>query len=279
MPRTARIKNDPHGIYHIMERGNEQKDLFKDEEDYVHFLGILERNRKKYGFYLYAYCLMTNHLHLLLGSNGADISQVMKSINVSYVIYFNRKYTRCGHLFQDRFKSEYIDSDAYLLEVSRYIHLNPVRASMVSLSQLTDYPWSSAAAYWGKKSPVSLHVDIGFIPSILATKEQQAASSYTEFVLQTEAVMKRPSLSTDASEMPNPPHGKKKLLLPAQEVLESWAMVYGLKAKELLDKHTEHIDIRNEIIKEIRKSSQLSMKEIGQLFAISESAVSKILGG
>lgn len=79
---------------------------------------------------------MTNHLHLLLASRGADISQVMKSINISYVIYFNRKYDRCGHLFQDRFKSELIDTNEYLMEVSKYIHLNPVKAGMVTEDNL-----------------------------------------------------------------------------------------------------------------------------------------------
>lgn len=111
--------------------------------DRLRFLEIVKRNQAKYGFAVYAFCLMTNHLHLLLASHGADISQVMKSINISYVIYFNRKYRCCGHLFQDRFKIELVDSNEYVMEVSRYIHLNPMRAGMVSNDRIHNYPWSS----------------------------------------------------------------------------------------------------------------------------------------
>ena len=130
MPRVQRVKGE-FSTYHVVQRGNEKKKIFRDDEDKAKFLETLAKAREKYNFLLYAYCLMDNHIHLLVNDNGNDISKLMKSINVSYVSYFNRAYQRCGHLFQDRFKSELVKDDRYLLEVSRYIHNNPVKAKMV----------------------------------------------------------------------------------------------------------------------------------------------------
>ena len=180
MPRCARIKKSEYGIYHIMERGNERKAIFLDDADRGAFLSIVSRNRRKYEFRLYAYCLMDNHVHLLINSNGSDISQIMKSINVGYVIYFNRKYVRCGHLFQDRFRSEWIEDEPYLLEVSRYIHLNPVRAKMTT--QAMAYLWSSYRAYMNQPGGLDITVDTDFILNYLSTSQATAREAYRQYV-------------------------------------------------------------------------------------------------
>ena len=99
MPRCARKKGE-YEMYHVMQRGNEKKSIFYDDEDRKRYLEILQKNQEKYESKIYAYCLMDNHVNLLIATNGSDISQVMKSINVSYVMYINRKHVRCGHLFQ-----------------------------------------------------------------------------------------------------------------------------------------------------------------------------------
>ena len=142
MARQARQKSEA-GIYHIILRGSNRQILFEDEEDFSKFKSLLSFYKKRCGFALYGYCLMDNHIHLLMKEaenpavlfiNGKEIEfgpgesleTIFKRIGVSYVGYFNRKYKRTGHLFQDRFKSEPIDTDAYLLMALRYIHRNPV---------------------------------------------------------------------------------------------------------------------------------------------------------
>ena len=99
MPRVQREKGE-FSTYHIIQRGNERKNIFLSDEDKERFIAILIKTREKYNFLVYCYCLMDNHLHLIINDNGNDISKIMKSINVSYVAYFNRIYHRYGHLFQ-----------------------------------------------------------------------------------------------------------------------------------------------------------------------------------
>lgn len=146
MLRTVREKCE-NSIYHIMVRGNNQQDIFFDENDRFQYLKRLKRYKERYKIEVYAYCLMTNHVHLLIYDNGQDISKVMQGLNLSYAIYFNKKYDRCGHLFQDRFKSIRVKRDSYLIEVSKYIHHNPVTANMVNVPG--HYKWSSMGAYLG----------------------------------------------------------------------------------------------------------------------------------
>ena len=140
MGRPLRIEF-PGAHYHVTSRGNEQKDIFKSKADREQFLGYLESAVSRYGAVIHAWCLMTNHHHLLLETPLANLSQIMRHINGAYTNYFNTKRKRVGHLFQGRYKAILIEADAYLLELSRYIHLNPVKAKIVS--RLEDYPWSS----------------------------------------------------------------------------------------------------------------------------------------
>ncbi|EHQ91850.1 transposase [Desulfosporosinus youngiae] len=146
MARKARIWF-PGASYHIMCRGNHRHDIYRDDEDRQVYLTILRETKRVHGFYLHSYCLMSNHVHLQIETVDIDISTIMKRISLLYTQFFNNKYNFVGHLFQDRFKSELIESDQYHLEISRYIHLNPVRANMTELS--IDYEWSSFRDYMG----------------------------------------------------------------------------------------------------------------------------------
>ena len=143
MPRMAREKSST-GLYHIVVRGINQQNIFEDNEDRQRFVERLAIVKKELKFELYAYCLMSNHVHLLLKQNKTDLSAIMKRIQTSYVYFFNWKYERCGHLFQDRYKSECIEDDAYFYTVIRYIHQNPVKAGM---STIDNYKWSSYNDY------------------------------------------------------------------------------------------------------------------------------------
>lgn len=145
MPRVARRKSQSH-IYHVMLRGINRQQIFLDQEDNRCFIGLLKRYKESCGYHLYAYCLMGNHVHLLIKDVANQLDQIMKKIAGSYAYYFNRKYERVGHLFQDRFKSEVIQDDLYYLTVLRYIHQNPLKAG---LSKMEHYPFSSYGEYVG----------------------------------------------------------------------------------------------------------------------------------
>ncbi|AGL03693.1 transposase [Desulfoscipio gibsoniae] len=144
MPRKNRVWY-PGAVYHIMCRGNHRHDIFRDEEDRLFYLATLKEVKEKIPYLLHSYCLMTNHVHLQIETVDINISQVMKRINMLYAIYFNKKYKFVGHLFQDRYNAELIETTPYHLEISRYIHLNPVRASMVARPE--EYKWSSYKIY------------------------------------------------------------------------------------------------------------------------------------
>lgn len=147
MPRKAR-ELSPTGIYHVMLRGINQQQIFEDDEDFNVFLDILKYGKDMSGFKLYAYCLMGNHVHLLLEPCKEDLGQIFKRIGVKYAHWYNTKYKRSGHLFQDRYRSEVIKDEPHFLAALRYIHQNPVKAGMVS--EPSGYKWSSYHEYIGK---------------------------------------------------------------------------------------------------------------------------------
>ena len=147
MPRRARQKSDS-GIYHVMLRGVNQQQIFFDEEDNTYFLHCLAVYKNICGFELYGYCLMGNHVHLLLCVKKDPLDAVIKRVGSKYVYWYNAKYDRVGHLFQDRFKSEPVETDAYFITVLRYIHQNPVKAGIVD--QPEAYRWSSYGEYLSK---------------------------------------------------------------------------------------------------------------------------------
>jgi len=146
MSRPLRISY-PGAFYHVTSRGNEKRNVFLSAQDRKRFLEYIESAREKYGAIIHCYCLMSNHYHLLLETPNSNLSGIMHHINSSYTTYFNIKRSRSGHLFQGRYKAILVDREAYLLELSRYIHMNPVRAKMAQSPW--DYKWSSCAAYTG----------------------------------------------------------------------------------------------------------------------------------
>ena len=138
MPRTARQKSES-GIYHVMLRGADRRIIFSDDEDCTQFIEAVARAKEISGFQLYAYCLMGNHVHMLLREGAEPLETIFKRIGISYVYYYNRKYDLYGHLFQDRFRSEPVDSDAYFESLLRYIYQNPMKAGLCEDPR--DYPW------------------------------------------------------------------------------------------------------------------------------------------
>ena len=144
VPRAAR-EISHNKTYHIMLRGINQQQIFEDEEDYLKFIEIIKSYQAICEYKVFAYCLMGNHIHLLMEFGKEPIGQVFKRIGSKYVYWYNIKYQRKGHLFQDRFKSEPVDDDAYFFAVIRYIHQNPVKAGLCK--KVTDYKFSSFNEY------------------------------------------------------------------------------------------------------------------------------------
>ncbi len=147
IPRSARIHQE-NGTYHIMLRGINKQQIFEDEEDNQQFLQILQDCKEISKFRLYAYCLMGNHVHLLIQETNEPIGQIFRRIGSRYVFWYNAKYGRSGHLFQDRFKSELVTDIRYMLTVIRYIHQNPIKAGICNLPD--QYRWSSYHEYSGQ---------------------------------------------------------------------------------------------------------------------------------
>jgi len=137
MPRQPR-KESKSGIFHIIQRGINRQNIFLDDADKEMYVERLMRYRKESEFELYAYCLMENHIHLLIKEGNEPVSDTIKRIGISYVRWYNKKYDRIGHLFQDRFKSEPVEDDKYMLTVARYIHQNPVKVGS-SIDSWTSY--------------------------------------------------------------------------------------------------------------------------------------------
>lgn len=174
MPRAARKKSET-GIYHIILRGINRQVIFEENEDYIRFLQTLKKYKSNGEFIIYAYCLMDNHVHLLIKEGNEELALIMRRIGASYVYWYNDKYDRVGHLFQDRFKSETIENDRYLLAVLRYIHHNPVKAGIVGHMQ--DYKWSSYNEYLN----IDHIIDSDFILSLFSHNKEIALSSLKEF--------------------------------------------------------------------------------------------------
>jgi putative transposase len=180
MPRTARIAPKDF-VYHVLTRGNNKQDIFKDEEDFLKYIDIIKKYKEKYKFKLYHYVLMTNHVHLVIepSEEGGELAQIMKGINLSYAQHFKNKYKHIGHFWQDRFKSIIISKDEYLLACGSYVELDPVRAGMVKDPK--EYIWSSYAANaYGKKDDL---VDKHVIYENLSSDEN-VRKEYRKFVQQ-----------------------------------------------------------------------------------------------
>lgn len=152
MSRPLRIEF-PGAIYHVTSRGDRREPIFGDDADRRTFLEVVGAALDRFDACALAYCLLGNHYHLVLHTRRANLSMLMRHINGVYTQAYNRRHRKMGHLFQGRFKAILVDRDAYLLEVCRYVDLNPVRANMIS--HPADWPWSSYRAHVGNQAPLS----------------------------------------------------------------------------------------------------------------------------
>lgn len=243
MPRQARRKSES-GIYHIMLRGINHQQIFEDEEDRQRFIETLIRYQKECGYIIYAYCLMGNHIHLLLKEEKEELALILKKIAGSYAYWYNWKYHRCGHLFQDRFKSEPVETDEYFLTVIRYIHQNPVKSGICRKAK--NYKYSSMKEYINK--PIIVDSSLAF--SIITKKEfiDFHDEETTDNCLEIESHYR---LSDNE----------------AKQIIAKITKCKNITELQTLDKAT-----RNRYIKKLYASS-LSIRQISRLTGISKKVV------
>lgn len=178
MARQLRIEYEG-ALYHVTSRGNARQKIYQDDEDRKRFLEILEETVERFRWYCHAFCLMGNHYHLLIETSIPNLSLGMRHLNGVYTQKYNRRHKKVGHLFQGRYKSIHVEKDNYLLELSRYIVLNPVRAKMVKNPE--EWPWSSYRATVGiENNPVYLWID--WILSQFGKSKRTAMEKYKEYV-------------------------------------------------------------------------------------------------
>lgn len=176
MAREARQRSQT-GIYHVMSRGINQTDIFLDDDDRVRYLHLLRYLQNEYGLTIHAYCLMSNHVHLLIAEGKEPIGESMRRIGVSYATWFNYKYGRVGYLFQGRYRSEVVENDSYFLTVLRYILQNPVKANLCK--EISGYQWSSHYEYAGGRGRVP-----GLVTTELATGIMGSSKMLLQFLRQ-----------------------------------------------------------------------------------------------
>jgi len=177
MARKPRL-HLPGGIYHVILRGNGGQDIFVTNDDRCHFLLLLQEGVVRFGHRIHAFCLMSNHVHLAVQVTEIPLSKIMQNLSFRYTRWFNRRQKRMGHLFQGRYKAVLVDRDAYLLELVRYIHLNPVRSGMVK--DAMDHEWSGHRAYAGLENLPWLTED--YVLGHFADNVDQARERYVAFV-------------------------------------------------------------------------------------------------
>lgn len=242
MSRTRRILSST-GIYHIMVRGINQQNIFVEDEDYSRYLDTLEKYQKEIDFELYAYCLMGNHLHLLMKEGNEEIGNTMKRIGVSYVYWYNWQYNRSGHLFQGRFKSEPVENDAYFLTVLRYIHQNPLKASLTS--DLEKYKWSSYKEY-AKQSKM---VNTNFALQLFSSDKNDSLARFRAF---HKEISNEKCLDIE----------EEKRTLSDKEVRE---LVFNKHNIELAKIQNMEQELQDKIILDLREEQGVSLRQLSRL--------------
>lgn len=249
MPRKAREKSKS-GTYHIIIRGINRQNIFEDEEDYIKFKQTIMQYKDKSGYEIYAYCFMGNHVHLLLKVGKEPLEQVMRRVCGSYVYWYNLKYQRIGNLFQDRFKSEPVDNESYLLTVLRYIHQNPLK-----VDRNIEYKWSSYKEYVGEAQLIEPEV----ILSIFSEDKEKAVRRFIEYNNETS---KEACLDIE-----------EKRRITDQEAITIIKEAYKLKyANEI--QHFEAMK-RDRCLKEIKEKYCLSIRQIERLTGINRGIISR----
>ncbi len=246
MPRNAR-KASATGIYHVVVRGVNRQDIFHDDDDRERYLLTLKRISEESNADIMGYCLMSNHVHLMIREGDSGISNIMKRMGASYAYWYNLKYGHAGHVFQGRFKSEAVEDNSYLVTLIRYIHSNPVKAHLVARAE--DYPWSSCRGYYGGREHPPGMTKTAFILGVFADsrslaidrmKQFESSANDDECMEYTEP--KRPTMEMARQEIVRRLHGR-----PPESLREMPA------------------DERNGILRDLKATDGLSLRQIAMV--------------
>ena len=294
MGRPLRIEYSG-ALYHITSRGNERKKIFLDDGDRTTFLEILADYHNRYYIYIHSFVLMENHYHLILETPHGNLLKVMHGLNGHYTGYFNRKYSRSGHLFQGRYKGILVDKDSYLLQLSRYVHLNPAKAGIVDKPE--QYLWSSYPSFTGKGQKYDW-VEYSWILGQFGPDEQKASKEYKIFVdaglkeeqsslfidvqgqviLGDETFLEKTKKLLAGKRISREIVERKKLCRAPrpEEIITAVADTYGVKEKSVTESGGKDNKARKIAMYLVYQYSGIGNNEIGELFGgIHYSAVSK----
>ncbi|MFO9112532.1 transposase [Legionella pneumophila serogroup 1] len=265
------------GLYHITCRGNRKEAIYLSDEDRENFLSVLGDTCLKYQWLCHSYCLMTNHYHLLIETPLGNLSKGMRYLNGVYTQKFNKSHKRIGHVLQGRYKSILVEKDSYLLELSRYIVLNPVRAGMVEKAD--EWSWSSYLATSGRV-PIPSWLTVDWLLSSFGSIKSEALINYGQFV---DAGLSKKSPLLDL---------KHQIYLGSDDFISrvvsyvdstvdltdiSMAYVPDLVKRFTIEEYERMSDNRDEAIYSSYKSGLYSMKEIGKHFGLHYSRISRII--
>ena len=241
------------GMYHIMLRGINKQNIFEEDEDRYKFLEILKYFKGICKYELYSYCLMSNHIHILLKELDDTVSIAIKRISASYVLWYNKKYDRSGHLFQERFKSEPVNDEGYFIRVLRYIHQNPIKAGMTN--SLLETKWTSHYDYISEPNLV----DIDFVLELFSPKRDKAIDLYISYMNEDN--------EDECLDLDN------KIVLSDNDVLTYLRSlgVENISALQQMD-----LASRNDIIKKIKNLDAISLRQISRITGISKSVIGRI---
>jgi len=289
MSRPIRIEY-PGAVYHVISRGDDKGKIFKDTADYKKLLNVIKKAKHRYCVIVYVYALMPNHYHLLIETTRANLARFMHCVQTTYSVYYNSRHGRAGHVFQGRYKALLVDKDNYLLRLSRYIHLNPVRAKMVKMPQ--DYRWSSFCEYAGladssvsapefvlKSFGSSLSESIRKYAEFCGIDEGEEIKQliYGQFVIGsrefTDKVKK--IRAADGKALSGEISGGRKVKMrnSKDRIINETARVYGVTAEDVLKKTGLP---RQTAMYLIRKHTDMKLKDMAEMFGgVCYSAVSK----
>lgn len=261
------------GVYHVTSRGNAQQDIYIDSEDRELFLSLVGTACERFHWLCHAYCLMSNHYHLLIETQAPTLSKGMKYLNGTYTQAFNRRHSRVGHLLQGRYKAILVEKDAHLLELARYIVLNPVRARMVRSAK--DWPWSSYRGTAGQGAPVDA-LSTDWVLGSFGKRRKQAQEGYKRFV-------------SEGKNQPSPWESlKNQVYLGSDEFVEQMQAKVDpdqslqdipkpqkLKPPRSLDHYRTHYSNRKQGMSEAYRSGHYTLSQVGAAFDASYATVSR----
>jgi len=295
MGRPLRIEY-PGALYHVTSRGNEKRRIFLQDSDRLRFLRILEEYHERYGILIHNYVLMNNHYHLILETPRGNLLKVMHGLNGGYTGYFNRKHGRVGHLFQGRYTGILVDRDSYLLQLSRYLHLNPVVAKIVERPE--QYKWSSYRSFIREGKQLGW-VEYRWLLSQFGRDKKGARKKYKEFVeeglrkkvedpfkkvygqvvLGGEAFRERIRELLKGRNLTDGIVAKQKFkeFLNAEDIIRAVARVFRVRVEALNGRRQRGNQARKVAVYLVKRYSGLDNGRVGQLFGgIHYSAVSKV---